>query len=154
MIGVQEDKREMEHSFRLLAANATPDGSEQLPVGFRAQPASNHRFVYGGQAAASPAVTVSQAAMSGLAEPAMTERNVKVDPDVAYESGLCTRCEPTKPQPWESGALWWMQVAFAALVLVIIGLLIAAAALCIKYSQQFGGCCQPPCPPKKRRCCK
>lgn len=65
----------------------------------------------------------------------LAERTVKVDPDVAYESGLCTRCEPTKPQPWDSGPLLWMLIGFGCLIFIIIGLMLAAIAMCINYNQ-------------------
>lgn len=65
-----------------------------------------------------------------------TERRVKVDPDVAYESGLCKQCKPTKPSSWSSGALFWMQVAFFSLVFILILLMLTAIYLCNLYINQ------------------
>lgn len=70
----------------------------------------------------------------------MSERRVKVDADVAYESGLCSDCKPTKPSPWSVGALWWMQVAFFTLVIVIVLLMITAIYLCNSYVNKHGCC--------------
>jgi hypothetical protein len=63
----------------------------------------------------------------------VTERKIKVDPEVAYQSGLCKRCEPTRPPRWESGALLWLQVGFALLIAIIIILMLAAIVLSSNY---------------------
>jgi hypothetical protein len=75
-------------------------------------------------------VPVSELDSSGRA---FVERRVRVDPDVAYYSGLCTRCEPTRPPAWESGPIMWIQVAFAFLFAIVIVLLIVGTVLCVDY---------------------
>lgn len=65
--------------------------------------------------------------------PGQTERKIKVDVDVAYESGLCKSCKPTRDPRWESGALLWIQIGFALLVALIVILMIVAIVLSQKY---------------------
>jgi hypothetical protein len=67
-----------------------------------------------------------------------TERRVKVDPDVAYESGLCQQCKPTRPSSWSSGALMWIQVAFLSLVAILLLLMLVTIYFCNVYIHQHG----------------
>lgn len=79
------------------------------------------------------------------------ERIIKVDPDVAYESRLCKRCTPIRPPPWESGALVWVQAAFAFIVAIIVILMIVAIVLSAQYiAKHTDGCAKP----KNRRHCR
>lgn len=76
--------------------------------------------------------------MAQVGDVIMNERRVKVDPDVAYESGLCKQCEPTKPSSWSVGALFWIQIVFFSLIVVLIILMVAASYLCDQYTRKHG----------------
>jgi hypothetical protein len=79
-----------------------------------------------------------------LERPASTvlQRKVKVDPDVAYESKLCTNCKPTKPSPWEYGAgpLFWLKATFLFFFAILIILTVVAIVLISNYFSKL----QPP----------
>jgi hypothetical protein len=79
--------------------------------------------------------------------PRLEERKIRVDPDVAYESGLCSDCQPTKPGAWERGALYWTLLWFGFLLVAAMILMIVAIALCFKYLARHGS----PARPRNRR---
>lgn len=100
------------------------------------------RFLLNGGQARITANASASATESG-AVTGLTERKVKVDPDVAYESKLCTRCSPTKPSPWETGALLYMQIGFGLVLALIMILMLVAIYLCADYVAKHGSHCKP-----------
>lgn len=68
----------------------------------------------------------------------LTQRQINVDPQTAYESGLCKTCKPTQPSPWNMGVLLKIQVAFSLLVFLILFLLILAILLITSYLNTYG----------------
>src|SRR5579871_5445915 len=104
---------ERDYSLQLLSGNLTP---ERPPPGFesgaRSSMPDNESTLVLEQPPSPPDPEQPQPEQSEIA---VFERRVKVDPDVAYRSGLCKRCEPSRSSPWESGALMWLQIGFALL---------------------------------------
>jgi len=125
----------MSYPSQLLSGNLNT--TEPLPPGFTTPEPINEPL---SMSAFKPSENASM----------LTERRVKVDPDVAYESGLCTRCEPTKSSPWESGVLMWAQMWFGFLFAIIIILMLVAIYLSAQYISKNG---RNNCLPKNRRRC-